>query len=129
MHGSTAYKVRRARDKDKIACQSQNPVSAEALDRFEGTYQCFAAIKGLAPLDRASLDQPAKDGCLELSVAQDAAGEALAYHVYYHDASRSGLLHAASLYQTLADSAVAMRWAGLIATFTGVIYFAIRSKV
>ncbi len=105
MHSSTAYKVRRARDKDKVRCEALDPVSPEMLDEFEETYRRFAAIKGLAPLDRALLDQLAKDGVLEISVAKGADGKSLAYHAYYHDANRSCLLHAASLYQTLADSA------------------------
>ena len=45
MHGSTAYKVRRARDKDKIACQSQNPVSAEALDRLREPTNALRQLK------------------------------------------------------------------------------------
>ncbi len=104
MHSSTAYKVRRARDKDKIVCRALNPVSREALDGFGESYKCFAAIKGLAPLDRALLDQLAKDGCLELSYARSPAGETLAQHAYYHDSNRSCLLHGVSLYQTRADS-------------------------
>jgi hypothetical protein len=104
MHSSTAYKVRRARDKDKVVCRSLTPVSRQALDGFEESYRRFAAVKGLSALDRALLDQLAEDGVLELSCAKSPAGETLAEHAYYRDSNRSCLLHSVSLYQTLADS-------------------------
>ena len=104
MHNSTAYKIRRARDKDKVVCECRNPVSCEMLDGFEEEYKRFAAIKGLTPLDRPLLDQLAKDGCLELSHVKDHGGKPLAYHVYYHSPDRSCLLHAVSFYQLLSDS-------------------------
>jgi hypothetical protein len=82
-----------------------NPVGRPMLDSFEETYKRFATIKGLAPLDRPFLDQMAKEGFLELSLAKAPGGEPLAYHVYYCDGDRSCLLHAVSLYQTLTNSA------------------------
>ncbi|HEY5914226.1 MAG TPA: GNAT family N-acetyltransferase [Verrucomicrobiae bacterium] len=105
MSGSTTYKIRRARDKDKVRCECREAPDVATLDRFEEIYERFAAIKGLPSLDRALLDRLAVDGCLELSLAANAQGEPLAYHVYYRDSRRSCLLHAASLYQLVADSA------------------------
>jgi hypothetical protein len=105
MGKTTAYKIRRARDRDRIACECFNPVSHEMLDRFQETYRRFTAIKGLSPLDRPFLDRLAQDGFLELSVAKDPGGKPLAYHAYYLDSNRSCLLHTVSLYQMLSDSA------------------------
>jgi hypothetical protein len=101
---STAYKIRRARDKDKVSCESHRPVSREMLDCFEEVYNRFASLKRLPSLDRPSLDLLAADGALEISVVKDPGGKALAYHVYYCSSERSCLLHAASLYQLLSDS-------------------------
>jgi hypothetical protein len=102
---STAYKIRRARDKDGILCEHLNPVTGEILDAFEETYKRFAALKGLPPLDRERLDLLAEDGCLELTSARDPDGKPLVYNGYYRDASRSCMLHTVSLYQMLSDSA------------------------
>ena len=62
-------------------------------------------LRDCPPLDRPFLDQLAKDGALELSVAKSSVGKALAHHVYYCSSKRSCLLHAASLYQLVSDSA------------------------
>jgi hypothetical protein len=104
MSKSTAYKIRRARDKDGFTCECLDPVSRETLDSFEQTHNRFAAIKGISPLDRPFLDQLAKDGFLELSFARDPEGRPLVYHTYYRDADRSCLLHTVSLHQTVSDS-------------------------
>jgi len=101
----TASKIRRARDRDRIVCEGFRLVSREMLDCFEETYKRFAAFKALPPLDRPFLDQLARDGSLEISVAKNPVGKALVYHTYYHDSNRSCLLHSVSLYQTLSDSA------------------------
>ncbi|HOX57026.1 MAG TPA: hypothetical protein P5205_00425 [Candidatus Paceibacterota bacterium] len=105
LNNSTAYHIRRARDRDRIVCERANPVSREMLDAFEAAYHRFAGIKGLPPLDRQWLDQLASDGFLELSLARDPEGKPLAYHAYYIDSDRSCLLHTFSLHQELADSA------------------------
>jgi hypothetical protein len=104
MSKSAVYKIRRARNKDKVVCECRSPASSEDLDGFEKTYRHFAAVKGLDPLDRPLLDQLADDGFLELAVAKNVNGEPLVHHVYYHGRNRSCLLHSVSLYQTLADS-------------------------
>lgn len=104
MSKSTVYKIRRARDKDGIRCECLDTSRPPVLDQFELTYARFATLKSLGSLDRTLLDELAKNGFLELSVALDAGREPLAYHAYYRDAGRSCLLHAVSLYQTLSDS-------------------------
>ena len=105
MSKTAAYKIRRARDRDRVVCEALKPVRREALDKFEQTYTRFAVVKDLAPLDRPVLDQLAKDGFLELSVARSPAGEELVFHAYYLDAERSCLLHTISLHEALPDSA------------------------
>jgi hypothetical protein len=101
---STAYKIRRARDKDHIVCECLHAASSEVLDCFEEAYNRFASTKGLPSLDRQLLEPLAQKGFLDISVAKDPQGNPLAYHAYYQDAGRSCLLHAVSLHQTISDS-------------------------
>ncbi len=104
LNNTTAYHVRRARERDKVTCDCPSSVSRELLDQFEEAYKAFATTKGLPPLDRPFLDQLAKDGCLELSFARSSEGELLAYHSYYRDSSRSCLLQTFSLYRLVSSS-------------------------
>ncbi len=106
MSKSNAYKIRRARDKDGVHCESLDAANAEVLDDFEQAYNRFAAAKQLAPLNRPLLAPLAQKGLLDVSVAKDPGGKPLAYHAYYRDSRRSCLLHAISLHQTVADSTV-----------------------
>src|SRR5512138_3740046 len=53
---SGAYKVKRARDKDKVICEALPPLTPALLDSFEGVYNRYAASKYLPPLDRAFLE-------------------------------------------------------------------------
>src|SRR5436190_4368130 len=55
----TAYKIRRARDRDQIICECCDPRHPAVLDRFEEMYNPFAATKGLSRLDRAQMDSMA----------------------------------------------------------------------
>jgi hypothetical protein len=105
MSSSTAYKIRRARDRDAICCQSCDTGKPGVIDEFEQVYNRFASHKGLSMLDRAEVDQLAKAGVLEMSVAKDSGSKPLAYHAYYRGKGRSRLLHSASLYREVDDSA------------------------
>ncbi len=105
MNKATAYQIRRARDKDGTRCECLSPLSRDTLDRFVEIYRRFAAIKGVAPVDRPLLAQLAEDGFLEMSCAKTADGTPVAYHAYYRDSGRSCLLYTVSLYQTLSESA------------------------
>lgn len=105
MSDSTAYKIRRARDKERISCECCDPASASVIESFEHWYNRFAARKDLPELDRTELDQLARSGALEISVAKDHGSKPLAYHAYYRGPNRSRLLHSASLYRELDDSA------------------------
>ncbi|MEW6301905.1 MAG: hypothetical protein AB1705_00430 [Verrucomicrobiota bacterium] len=105
LHDDTAYKIRRARDRDKIRCECCDPNDPAVLDRFEEMYNAFAPTKGLSPLDRARLNGMAAAGVLDLSVARDSQGKALVFHGNYRDHQRASQLHSPSLYPGLSDSA------------------------
>jgi len=102
---NTAYKIRRARERDRIICERCDSSDPIVLDRLEEMYDLFAAAKGLGPLDRAQLDSIAANGALDLSVAKDPQGNALVYHADYRDQRRARGLYLPSLYRNLSDSA------------------------
>jgi len=105
MHKETVHKIRRARDTDKVTCQSCETGDAAALDAFEAMYNRFASVKGLSPMDRCRLNGLATAGILGLSVAKDIQGHALVYHAYCRSSARTSLLFSASRFRELADSA------------------------
>src|SRR5215831_8351775 len=77
LNKDTAYKIRRARDRDNIECANCNPCSPEIMDHFEQMYNVFAKLKGLAPLHRARMESMAAAGVLDLSAAKDQQGNIL----------------------------------------------------
>lgn len=105
LNKDTAYKIRRARDRDQIICECCNPNDPVVLDRFEEMYNPFAASKGLGRLDRAQTDSMAAAGALDLSVARDSHGNALVYHANYRDRRRATQMQSPSLYWKLPGSA------------------------
>ncbi len=102
--GDTAYKIRRARDRDKITCECHDPRDAAAMNQFEEMYNQFATMKGLRPLFRARMESMAAADLLELSVAKDSQGQALVYHANYRDRRRAAGLELPSLYRRSSDS-------------------------
>jgi hypothetical protein len=102
---NTAYKIRRARERDEIICERCDSSDPTVLDQFEEMYNSFAAVKGLHPLDRAQIDSIAAVGALDLSVAKDSQGNTLVYHADYCDQRRARSLYSPSLYRKLSDSA------------------------
>ena len=100
----TAAKIRRARERDKIICQTCDARDRRVMDQYEEMYNTFAAVKGLVPLGRQRLENMAAAGLLDLSVARDAQGNALVYHATYRDSTRATSLETPSLYRTLSDS-------------------------
>jgi len=104
LNEDTAYKIRRARDRDKITCECHDPRDPAAMDRFEQMYNQFAAVKGLCPLVRGRMESMAAAGVLDLSVAKDQQGNALVYHANYRDHSRAAGLELPSLYRKFSDS-------------------------
>lgn len=105
LNEDTAYKIRRARDRDKIVCEECNSREPAALDQFEGMYNQFATMKGLSPLDRPRMDAMAAAGALDLSVAKDPQGHALVYHANHRNHQRATELYLPSLYRKASESA------------------------
>jgi hypothetical protein len=101
----TAYKIRRARDRDKITCDFWNPRDSTVMDEFAEKYNAFAAAKGLQPLNRMRLNSIAAAGLLELTVAKDPQGTPLVVHANLRDRQRASGLELLALYRTLSDSA------------------------
>ena len=105
LNEDTSYKIRRARDRDKIICECCDPSGPAVLDRFEEMYNPFATLKGLLPLNRARIDSMVSAGALDLSVARDSQGRILVYHAIYRNQHRATELYLPSLYRKLSDSA------------------------
>jgi hypothetical protein len=103
LNHDTAYKIRRARDRDKIICEECDSRDSAQIDDFEQVYNQFAATKGLSRLDRARVNSIAAAGALDLSVAKDPQGNTLVYHGIYRDHSRATQLYLPSLFRNLAD--------------------------
>jgi hypothetical protein len=104
LNADTAYKIRRARERDKIVCETCDANDSEVLSRFEAMYNTFAATKGLAALDRGRVDAMATAGVLDLSVAKDPQGNDLVYHANYRDQHRARELYLPSLFRQLSDN-------------------------
>ncbi len=104
LNKDTAYKIRRARERDKVVCEVCDPRDRAVIDRFEKMFNVFAALKGRAPLNRARMESLAAAGVLDLSVARDPQGEALVYHANYRDGQRATSLELPSLYRKLSAS-------------------------
>ena len=105
LNTDTAYKIRRARERDKIVCECCDARDPDVLGRFEEMYNAFAATKGLPALDRPRINAMANAGVLDLSVAKDSNGRALVYHANYRNRTRARELFLPSLFRQLSDSA------------------------
>jgi hypothetical protein len=104
LNKDTAYKIRRARERDKIICESCDPQDAPVMSQFEQMYNIFAGLKNLAPLNRPRMESMAAAGVLDLTVAKDPQGNALVYHANYHDRRRATSMELPSLYRKMEDS-------------------------
>jgi hypothetical protein len=105
VNSDTAYKIRRARDKDRIVCESLDAADSSVIDDFERMYNDFAPLKGLLPLDRGRIESMARAGGLDMSVAKDTEGNALVFHANYRNQYRASQMFLPSLYRKCADSA------------------------
>ena len=105
MNSDTVYKIRRARDKDHVACEFSEEGDVKLLDHFEAMHNRFAAAKGLSPLNRRRINSVAAAGALVLSVAKDTEGAPLVYHAFYRNRQRMTLLFSVSCFRDLASSA------------------------
>jgi hypothetical protein len=101
----TAYKIRRARDRDKIICEVCDPRNRLVMDGFEKMYNAFAALKGLLSLHRGRFERLAGAGVLDVSAAKDPQGNVLVYHANYRDERRATQLELPSLHRSLPQSA------------------------
>lgn len=104
LNRDTAYKIRRARDRDGIVCACCDERDPATLDQFEEMYNAFASMKGMTPLNRPRVETMAAAGALDLSVAKDPQGRALVYHAMYRDRHRATELYLPSLFRGLVDS-------------------------
>jgi hypothetical protein len=104
LNKDAAYKIRRARERDKIICESCDPQDTQVMSQFEQMYNIFAGLKGLAPLNRPRMESMAAAGVLDLTVAKDPQGNALVYHANYRDHRRATSMELPSLYRKMADS-------------------------
>jgi hypothetical protein len=101
----TAYKIRRARDKDHVTCEFSEKGDPAVLDAFEAMHNRFAIGKGLSPMDRRRLNSLAAAGVLVLTIAKDVEGNPLVYHAHYRGENRITLLFSVSCFRDLASSA------------------------
>ena len=104
LNEETAYKIRRARDRDGIVCEWHDARDPAVMDRFEQMHKLFAMKKGLPGLNRPRLESLAAAGALDLSSAKDTHGSTLVYHAYYRDCRRASQLESPSVYRTFSDS-------------------------
>jgi len=105
LNEDTAYKIRRARDRDKIVCESCDGRDPAVLAQFEEMYRAFAAVKGLPALNLTRFERLAVAGVLDISVAKDPQGKPLVFHANYCDSRRATQLELPSVYRSLSDSA------------------------
>jgi hypothetical protein len=105
LNKDTAYKIRRAREGDKVECEVCDPRDTVVVSQFEEMYNAFAEMKGLTPLNRPRMESMAAAGVLDLSVARDPQGNPLVYHANYRDHRRATSMELPSLYRKLAGSA------------------------
>ncbi len=105
LSSDTAYKIRRARERDKIVCECLDPHDRAVMDKFEEVYNQWAALKGLQPLNRARLEGMAAVGLLDMSAARHPLDGVLVYHANYRDNTRAVGVELPSLYPTRSDSA------------------------
>jgi hypothetical protein len=105
LNTDTAYKIRRARDKEQISCEPLDTTDPAVLDEFERMYNGFAILKGLLPLDRNRIESMLQAGALDMSGAKNAKGEVLVFHANYRNQFRASQIFLPSLYRKCADSA------------------------
>jgi hypothetical protein len=105
MNKDNAYKIRRARERDKIVCESCDPRDPAVMDHFEQMNNAYAAMTGRMPLNRAQTESLAAAGALDLTVAKDPQGKVLVYHSDYRDHHRARALHLPRLHRKDSGSA------------------------
>lgn len=97
--------VRRAGDKDRVVTVVLDAPSAEDVRRFAEFYDEFARSRGLSPANRAKLEALRAAGGLALSHGGTEEDRELCQHAYIKDERRVRLLHSASRFREVGDSA------------------------
>jgi hypothetical protein len=122
---TTAYEIRRAKDKDNVVCEYPEPGNADLLAEFYAFFTQFALAGDVEIPSRWFLNCLAAEGKLVFTVAKDAKGEVLGYHAYCRSEERVRLMHACTLHRTVQDSAVraAIGRANRLLFWTDILHF------
>lgn len=103
---TTAYQVRRARERDGAVCDYPDPRGEGILDSFWHFYAEFAATKDMplpSAVERKRMDAMAAAGVLTIARVRSSEGEALAYHSYLRAGTGVLMQHACSLHKLATD--------------------------
>jgi len=121
----TAYKIRRARDRDQVTCEVLDPNDPVVIDRFERAYNEFAVTKALPSLDRRRLEGMARAGALDLTRIKDGQGNSIALHANYRNQYRASGVYLPAVYRKCSDSSVrnAMGRANRYATWRDILHY------
>jgi len=99
------YKIRRASGRDGLEFETLRRPTAEELGAFAAFYDRFAEGKGLSPCDLPNLQALRAAGGAIVSRVTAGDGEILCQHLYVADGERCRLLHSASHFREVEDSA------------------------
>jgi hypothetical protein len=105
----TRYAIRRAGTKDKLTYNYHDQPVDDAMEAFLAFYNEFAGATGLPEIKLAHLDSIRDTKKLILTNVQTADGEDLVWHSYLCGRDRVRLLHSASLFRTVDNSAYRQR--------------------
>jgi hypothetical protein len=105
MDKTTVYKIKRARERDKIICESCDTSDPSVLRAFADYYDPFAKQRGWTLMDRHWLTKTAEAGALDLTRARSPEGEILVYHTLIRTKTRVRGLHSPSFFRDNSDSA------------------------
>jgi len=103
---TTAYEIRRAKDKDNVACEYPDLGNGDLLNEFYDFFNRFALAGNVKVPPRWFLDCLAATKRLVFSVAKNAVGEVLGYHAYCRGEGRVRLMHVCTLHRLAKDSSV-----------------------
>src|SRR4051794_11101328 len=67
MDRNTVYKIKRARDRDKVICDTCDTSDPNVLREFADYYDPFAKQRAWTPMDRTWLSRTAEAGALEMT--------------------------------------------------------------
>ena len=122
---TTAYEIRRAKDKENVACEHPELENANLLTEFCDFFTKFALAGNVEIPHWWFLNCLAAERKLEISLAKDAQGEVLGYHAYCRSGKRVLLLHACTLHRLVPDNATraAIRRTNRLLFWTDILHF------